>query len=72
MCNTKNMGEEEKRGRGRPATGHDPTLSIRMPVALRERMDAVLEEGETRADLIRAAVEREISRRLASRYQRQT
>ena len=29
---------QKKRGRGRPATGHDPLMSMRMPVALKSRV----------------------------------
>lgn len=35
----------------------------RFPEGTMERMDAVLEDGEKRADLIREAVERELKRR---------
>ncbi len=36
---------------------------VRLPQGVDERIDAVLEEGEKRADLIRMAVEKELKRR---------
>jgi metal-responsive CopG/Arc/MetJ family transcriptional regulator len=36
---------------------------VRLPQGINERIDAVLDDGEKRADLIRAAVERELKRR---------
>lgn len=47
---------------GRPAMNLKATV-VRLPHGINERIDAVLEEGEKRADLIRAAVERELKRR---------
>jgi metal-responsive CopG/Arc/MetJ family transcriptional regulator len=38
-------------------------IPARLPDGTLDRMDAVLEEGEKRADFIRAAVERELKRR---------
>lgn len=35
----------------------------RLPAGTLERIDAVLDEGENRSDLIREAIEREIRRR---------
>ena len=29
---------QKKRGRGRPATGHDPLMSMRMPTALKSKV----------------------------------
>jgi hypothetical protein len=46
---------------GRPPIGK-PTL-IRFRPGVPERIDAVLREGEARADLIRDAVDRELERR---------
>ena len=47
---------------GRPSMNVKVTV-VRLPQGVNERIDAVLEEGEKRADLIRAAVERELRRR---------
>ena len=53
----------KKGRRGRPATGHDPVTSIRLSDETRARMDRVLSRDESRADLVREAVERELRRR---------
>lgn len=53
-----------RRGPGRPATGHDPLLTLRIPAAAITAIDAALADGETRSDLIRQAIEREIARRI--------
>lgn len=47
---------------GRPAMNLKATV-VRLPQGMDEEIDAVLEPGEKRADLIRQAVEREIKRR---------
>lgn len=47
---------------GRKQINHEQTPA-RLPEGTLERMDAVLEEGEKRSDLIRQAVERELKRR---------
>jgi predicted DNA-binding protein len=47
---------------GRPAMNLRATV-VRLPQGMDERIDAVLEDGERRADLIREAVDREIKRR---------
>lgn len=47
---------------GRPAMNVKATV-VRLPHGMDRRIDAVLEDGEKRADLIREAVEREIKRR---------
>ncbi len=47
---------------GRPAMNVKATV-VRLPQGINERIDAVLDDGEKRADLIRAAVERELKRR---------
>jgi len=51
------------RGRmGRPPMNVTPTV-VRLPDDMPERIDAVLEPKEKRADLIRTAIDREIKRR---------
>lgn len=47
---------------GRPAMNVKATV-VRLPQGMDDRIDAVLQDGEKRADLIRAAVERELKRR---------
>jgi metal-responsive CopG/Arc/MetJ family transcriptional regulator len=47
---------------GRPRINAEQ-MPARFPAGTLDRMDAVLEAGERRADLIRDAVEREIRRR---------
>lgn len=47
---------------GRPPMNIKPML-VRLPNGMDDRIDAVLEPKEKRADLIREAVEREIKRR---------
>jgi len=47
---------------GRKQINHEQ-IPARLPAGTLERMDAVLEEGENRSDLIREAVERELKRR---------
>lgn len=47
---------------GRKQINHEQ-MPARFPEGTLDRMDAVLEDGEKRADLIREAVERELKRR---------
>jgi predicted DNA-binding protein len=47
---------------GRPSMNLKATV-VRLPQGIDERIDAVLNDGEKRADLIRAAIERELKRR---------
>lgn len=42
---------------------NEEQIPARLPAGTLERMDAVLEEGEKRADLMREAIERELRRR---------
>jgi hypothetical protein len=42
---------------------NEEQIPARLPAGTLARMDAVLEEGEKRADLLREAVERELKRR---------
>lgn len=47
---------------GRPRINEEQ-MPARLPAGTLDRIDAVLEEGEKRADLLREAVERELKRR---------
>lgn len=47
---------------GRRKLWHE-NVNLTLPEGAKARMDAVLEEGEDRLDLIRTAIEREIKRR---------
>lgn len=49
-------------GMGRKQINHEQ-MPARFPEGTLARMDAVLDEGEKRSDLIREAVERELKRR---------
>jgi hypothetical protein len=52
-----NIGKTEKR-RGRPATGRDPTVTIRLPAALLEWIDSQAQKNETgRSEMIRRLIE---------------
>jgi negative regulator of replication initiation len=49
---------QEKRGRGRPATGHDPVMTVRLPKELTGRIDAhAKSRGETRSEVMRRFLE---------------
>ena len=49
---------QEKRKRGRPATGHDPMFSLRLPLTLMERIDKHAESrGESRSEVMRRFLE---------------
>jgi hypothetical protein len=49
---------DQKRGRGRPATGRDPMVSSRIPVGTVDEIDKWAEKNETtRSDAIRRLVE---------------
>ncbi|MGE0604991.1 MAG: ribbon-helix-helix domain-containing protein [Xanthobacteraceae bacterium] len=49
----------ERKGAGRPATGKDPLVCIRMPVKLVAAIDKAAEkEGVSRSEKIRALIER--------------
>lgn len=51
---------------GRKQINHEQTPA-RFPEGTLERIDAALDEGEKRSDLIREAVERELKRRARAR-----
>jgi len=58
---------QKKRGRGRPATGHDPVMTVRLPAALTERIDKHAESrGESRSDVMRRLLEDGLARESAS------
>ena len=42
---------------------NEEQMPARLPAGTLDRIDAVLEEGEKRADLLREAIERELKRR---------
>jgi hypothetical protein len=55
----------KKRGRGRPATGRDPMMGVRMPPALRQAIKSWCEQQEDRPSLAEA-IRRLVQRQLAS------
>jgi hypothetical protein len=63
---TKNKGEsiaeEQKRPRGRPRTGRDPAIGVRLPPALTAKMTAWIERQPdpkpSRSEAIRRLIER--------------
>jgi Arc/MetJ-type ribon-helix-helix transcriptional regulator len=57
--------KHKKRGRGRPATGHDPLVGVRMPPELRARIDAWAARQEDTPSLSEA-VRRMLERQLAA------
>jgi hypothetical protein len=50
-------------GRGRPPTGHDPVISLRLSRELIAAIEAARAEDESRSDFIAGAIGREITRR---------
>ena len=47
----------KKRGRGRPATGHDPAVTTRLPYGIIAALDTrAKEKGSTRGELLREIV----------------
>jgi hypothetical protein len=49
---------DQKRGRGRPATGRDPMVSSRIPAGIVDEIDQWAQKNETtRSDAIRRLVE---------------
>jgi hypothetical protein len=57
--------KHKNRGRGRPATGHDPLVGVRMPPELRARIDAWAARQEDMPSLSEA-IRRMVERQLAS------
>jgi len=48
----------KKRGRGRPATGKDPVMTVRLPKSLTERIDAhAKSRAESRSEVMRRWIE---------------
>jgi Arc/MetJ-type ribon-helix-helix transcriptional regulator len=48
----------KKRGRGRPATGRDPVMTVRLPDELTARIDEHAERrGESRSEVMRRFLE---------------
>jgi Arc/MetJ-type ribon-helix-helix transcriptional regulator len=55
---------DQKRGRGRPATGRDPMVSSRIPAEIVDEIDQWADENETtRSDAIRQLVEKALADR---------
>lgn len=53
-----------KRGRGRPATGHDPAVTTRLPDGIIAALDTLAKEKEcTRGELLREIVASYLKRR---------
>jgi hypothetical protein len=51
---------QKKRGRGRPATGQDPTLTVRLPAALRSAIETWAKQQKdrpSRSEAIRRLIE---------------
>ena len=59
------MQDREKNRRGRPSLGEGETVQIalKLPRSLIDAIATSLAERETRAEMIRLAIEREIERR---------
>lgn len=57
--------EPQKRGRGQPRKGFDRRVPVDLNDQIVADIDAALAPGEKRADLIRAAIDRELERRRA-------
>jgi hypothetical protein len=54
----KSIKEIQKRGRGRPATGRDPAVTVRLPADSISAIDTrATKEEVTRAEMIRRLVE---------------
>ena len=55
-----NKGKPKKRGRGRPATGRDPVVAVRLPASTIAGVDqwAEREEIGSRSEAIRRLIER--------------
>jgi hypothetical protein len=52
---------QKKSGRGRPATGHDPVMTIRLSVHMRREIERLAKrEGVTRSEMHRMLIERGI------------
>lgn len=54
----------KQKRRGRPPTGRDPLVGIRLPVETVAKVDEIAQaDGSSRSVVIRQAIEREIKRR---------
>jgi Arc/MetJ-type ribon-helix-helix transcriptional regulator len=59
-----NSATHKRRGRGRPATGHDPTITVRLPGEIVEAIVSVAEaEKLSRSEVIRLALEEHLKRK---------
>ncbi len=58
---------QKKRGRGRPATGQDPTLTVRLPMDLRSAIETWAKEQKdapSRSEAIRRLIEAGLTRKV--------
>lgn len=58
--------EAQRRGRGQPRKGFDRRVPLDLNDQIVAEIDAALDPGEKRADLIRTAIERELERRTST------
>jgi len=57
-CGTRDPVTPKKRGHGRPATGRDPFMTVRLPRELTKRIDKnARNHGETRSETMRRFLE---------------
>jgi hypothetical protein len=53
----------KKRGRGRPATGHDPVMTVRVPETVRAQFTAwAKSKGMDRSEALRALIEQALAK----------
>ena len=58
------MVTPKKRGRGRPATGRDPIVTLRLPVDIRREIERLAaKEGVSRSEMFRMLLEQAMKRR---------
>jgi hypothetical protein len=64
MRDIKSMTKQAKKQRGRPATGHDPNFSIRLPKQLIAAIDKIAKETNgNRAETIRVLLTEAVAAR---------
>ena len=55
------MVTPKKRGRGRPATGRDPIVTLRLPVDIRREIERLAaKEGVSRSEMFRMLLEQQL------------
>ena len=62
---------QKKRGRGRPATGQDPTLTVRLPMDLRSAIETWANQQKdtpSRSEAIRRLIEAGLARKAKRQY----